>query len=300
MNTSQTQLNNLPEGDIELLSAYIDNQLGAAERALLDRRLGAEPRLRAELEEMRAAVDLLRDLQPVRPPRSFTLDPATAPRPRRVLPLAWFMQLGGGLAGFALVLLASLQVLTGPVGGMAGAPAPPAAMMSEAAPAPTAADTSAMMQVAEATQAPAATMAPLMSTEAPAAAAAQAAPEAPAAAESGAAPEATTDPAAMTGPAPQEPPAGDVARESTQANDATASDTAADPYVGSGGGEAFGTPEIAASNPSSPDTGNLDMPPPAPKSGPEPAGPPAGIIFGIGIALLAISLGSFLYGRARR
>ncbi len=125
----------MPERDLELLSAYLDNQLTVAERMNLDRRLAAEPRLRAELEELRATTTLLRQLAPVRPPRSFTLDPTTAPRPRRFIPITWFMQLGSGLAGLALVLLATVQLLV--MGGVgvelapAAAPAP-AALEAEA------------------------------------------------------------------------------------------------------------------------------------------------------------------------
>ncbi len=130
MQSSQSQFDNLPERDLELLSAYLDNQLTVAERVNLDRRLEAEPRLRAELEELRATTALLRQLAPVRPPRSFTLDPATAPRPRRFFPITWFMQLGSGLAGLALVLLATVQLLA--VGSIGVEMAP------DAAPAPAA------------------------------------------------------------------------------------------------------------------------------------------------------------------
>ncbi|HMQ34291.1 MAG TPA: anti-sigma factor, partial [Chloroflexaceae bacterium] len=75
MNSSQPNLSSLPESDVELLSAYLDNQLGVAERVNLERRLEAEPALRAELAELREAVGAVRALEPVRPPRSFTLDP---------------------------------------------------------------------------------------------------------------------------------------------------------------------------------------------------------------------------------
>lgn len=139
MQSSQSQYDNLPERDLELLSAYLDNQLTAAERVNLDRRLAAEPRLRAELEELRATTVLLRQLAPVPPPRSFTLDPTTVPRPRRFIPLVWFMQLGSGLAGLALVLLATVQLLA--VGSVAVemAPAQPALEASAPTVAPMAA-----------------------------------------------------------------------------------------------------------------------------------------------------------------
>lgn len=133
MNSPNLNLSPLAESDLELLSAYLDNQLSVAERVSLERRLAAEPRLRAELEELRATTALLRSLEPVRPPRSFTLDPATAPRRvPSIWPFAWAMQLGSGLAGLALVLLATVQLLGGrPLPAAMPAPAP-AAMATEA------------------------------------------------------------------------------------------------------------------------------------------------------------------------
>lgn len=156
MQSSQPQFDHLPERDLELLSAYLDNQLTTAERMTLDRRLAAEPRLRAELEELRATTTLLRQLAPVRPPRSFTLDPTTAPRPRRFIPMSWFVQLGSGLAGLALVLLATLQLAVGSVGvGMTPAAAPaPAALEADA---PTVATMAESAPAASGAMAPAAT-----------------------------------------------------------------------------------------------------------------------------------------------
>lgn len=127
---------NLSDSDLELLSAYIDNALGPAERASLERRLAADPRLRAELEELQMTTRLLRQLEPVRPPRSFTLDPATTPRPAPVFALTWFMQLGSGLAGLALVLLAAIQILASTPGAVGVAPAGPAVSTMGAQPTP--------------------------------------------------------------------------------------------------------------------------------------------------------------------
>jgi anti-sigma factor RsiW len=79
------------DAEIEQLSAYIDNQLSAAERLTLERRLEREPGLRAELEDLRATATLLRELPDRRPPRSFTLDLSALPRQQRrlLLPLRW-------------------------------------------------------------------------------------------------------------------------------------------------------------------------------------------------------------------
>lgn len=157
MNPVQPQQNPLSDADLELLSAYIDNELSVPERVQLEQRLRSEPALRRELEDLQATTALLRNLEPVRPPRSFTLDPATAPRRRMAwLPLNWVMQFGSSFAGLVLVIYASLALFTTPVqmtfsevnSGLAGAgmaaPMAPAAteapaMIFESAPAPAAA-----------------------------------------------------------------------------------------------------------------------------------------------------------------
>jgi anti-sigma factor RsiW len=133
MNSPQSHPSRSPEHDTELLSAYLDNQLSVAERVSLERRLAQDPELRAELAELRATAAALGALTPLRPPRSFTLDPATARRPRALFPLSWVMQLGSGMAGMLLVLLATAQLLAGtPEAAMAPMPA-----MATAAPAAT-------------------------------------------------------------------------------------------------------------------------------------------------------------------
>ena len=75
----------------ELLSAYLDDQLDAGDRARLEAQLAIDPALRAELEALRHTVALVREMpsQPI--PRNFILpqtvvsSPRTAPavRPRR-------------------------------------------------------------------------------------------------------------------------------------------------------------------------------------------------------------------------
>lgn len=246
MNSSNPNLTPLAENDLELLSAYLDNQLSVAERVGLERRLAAEPRLRSELEELRATATALRALEPVRPPRSFTLDPATAPRRRPGLwPFAWAMQMGSGLAGLALVLLATVQMLGGrPL--PAAAPAP-AAMATEAAvsimeapqayggaeaPAPMATGAPAAdMRQSEATPAPASeSMAAAEAAPTAAAAAAEATPKEPGAEQAGdssagAAGGVTGGPASNS-PVGAAPPAADqMVAPSTQPNDTASADT---------------------------------------------------------------------------
>src|SRR3954465_14309890 len=82
---SDPQLN---DADLELLSAYIDRQLSDGERAALERRLSQEPALRGALAEARATGALPPDLEPVRPPRSFTIA-APAAAPRRFWSFSW-------------------------------------------------------------------------------------------------------------------------------------------------------------------------------------------------------------------
>lgn len=59
--------------EFELLSAYLDNQLGPAERARLERRLAQEPKLKAALDDLRSVKATLTALPKVKPPRNFTL-----------------------------------------------------------------------------------------------------------------------------------------------------------------------------------------------------------------------------------
>lgn len=68
----------------ELLSAYLDDQLSAGERARLEAQLATDPALRAELDTLRHTVALVRDLPPVPVPRNFILPQTVAARPRPV------------------------------------------------------------------------------------------------------------------------------------------------------------------------------------------------------------------------
>jgi hypothetical protein len=97
--------------DLELLSAHLDRQLSAAEQATLESRLQAEPALQTELDELRSTVMLLHDLEPLVPPRSFTLDPALV-LPRRPWWSGWLLQSGGVVAAF-MVVLALAALYTG-------------------------------------------------------------------------------------------------------------------------------------------------------------------------------------------
>lgn len=150
MHSPQPQPNMLPEQDSELLSAYLDNQLNSGEQAAVERRLQQEPALRNELGELRAAVSALRQLEAVRPPRSFTLDPAMVRRPRPLFSLSWLMQFGSSLAGLVLILLATLQLLgSGPQPAMTAMEVVATQPAPMAAPAPEAADLAPMLAAPE-------------------------------------------------------------------------------------------------------------------------------------------------------
>jgi hypothetical protein len=80
--------------DVELLSAYLDDALTGDERANVAARLGAEPSLRATLDDLRLTRSILRAAPVLAPPRNFTLDPAKyarkqPPLMRPVVTLRW-------------------------------------------------------------------------------------------------------------------------------------------------------------------------------------------------------------------
>jgi hypothetical protein len=121
-----TQLPQLNDRDLELISAYIDGQLSAEERREIERRLDNEANLRLAYEELRATVQALRDLEPVRPPRSFTLDPAKVALQRPpATRLGWgrLLQVAGVFAAVLVAAIGTLSVI-GSLGSGAPASAP--------------------------------------------------------------------------------------------------------------------------------------------------------------------------------
>ena len=123
MTTQPPQLN---DRDLELISAYIDGQLSAEERREVERRLDNEANLRLAYEELRATVQVLRDLEPVRPPRSLTLDPANVALQRPpATRLGWgrLLQVAGVFAAVLVAAIGTLSVI-GSLGGSAPASAP--------------------------------------------------------------------------------------------------------------------------------------------------------------------------------
>ncbi len=293
---SDPQLN---DADLELLSAYIDRRLGDGERAALERRLNLEPALRGVLDDLRATVALLHDLEPLKPPRSFTIA-APAAAPRRIWSFPW-PAIGSALValvclltfGYALIRSsggstasapapAALQEAAAPTAAAAGGAAPNSAMrQGPAAAAPTAAPAAeAPMAAAAPTTVPAAPTPMAAQAEAPTAApAAEASTAAPAAAAPLAAEAATPTPAptmmAASGAgaiaterpaAPTLPPAADSAAPTTVAAPAGAAlkSTAAPPQ------QPYNA-LVATSEISSPGTVALEQPSVAPSANSAPS-----------------------------
>lgn len=69
----------------ELLSAYSDNALDLPDRRRAEAQVQSCPGCAQELRDLRMFQSLLHELPTVQPRRSFTLDPATAVGPRRLL-----------------------------------------------------------------------------------------------------------------------------------------------------------------------------------------------------------------------
>jgi len=100
------ELSPISQADLDLISAYIDGQLDGAALASFTQRLDRDPALRAALWETQGALALLRDLGPLVPPRSFTLDERAVAPARRAfwqLPALW-MRLGSAAAAVLLAI----------------------------------------------------------------------------------------------------------------------------------------------------------------------------------------------------
>ncbi len=106
----------------ELLSAYLDDELSAGERAHLEAQLATDQALQTELDALRYTVTLVRDLPPAPLPRNFILpqtmtarpQPAPLARPRRAR-LAPFLTAATAIVSlmFVVVLAGDLLLLSG-------------------------------------------------------------------------------------------------------------------------------------------------------------------------------------------
>jgi hypothetical protein len=96
----------------DLLSPYLDNQVSREERCRIDEHLATCQSCRAELEQSRQLVELLRSAPRLRPPHSFALTPDMV-RPRGLLlSLGRLAPFSGAAAAVALAALLFLD-LTG-------------------------------------------------------------------------------------------------------------------------------------------------------------------------------------------
>jgi len=91
----------MTQTDQELLSAYIDNELNAQDRATLEARLQSDPALQTELDLLRQTVQQVRNMPMLKAPRNYTLDPAMyGAQPNNII--GWQRR---GLAAAAVILV---------------------------------------------------------------------------------------------------------------------------------------------------------------------------------------------------
>src|SRR5258708_2820665 len=106
-----TSPSQLPDQDIELLNAYLDDQLSPSARAALEERLVVEPLLRAALDELQRPIRMLKAAPRLATPRNFTLDPARYGRRVPWWARSGAMQLIGAVGAAASVILIVLGVV---------------------------------------------------------------------------------------------------------------------------------------------------------------------------------------------
>ncbi len=97
---------------VELLSAYLDQQVSPAERATIDAHLQQCTECRAELGSLRQTVIILHSLPRVAVPRAFTLSEAKAGIRRPIVAPGWFGGLARGLGAVAAIALVAFVAVT--------------------------------------------------------------------------------------------------------------------------------------------------------------------------------------------
>jgi anti-sigma factor RsiW len=75
--------NQITSRDYELISAYLDNQLGSQERVRLEARMKANPELQNEMHEISKTRLLIRSLPKIRAPRNYYINAQTGVKPAR-------------------------------------------------------------------------------------------------------------------------------------------------------------------------------------------------------------------------
>jgi anti-sigma factor RsiW len=99
--------------DIELLSSYMDGQLGPSDSARLESRLQSDPQLAAAFEDLRAARGILRRLPARKAPRNFTLTRKMVGAKPPMPPGYSFFRFSSALATVLLVMTYTLNLLSG-------------------------------------------------------------------------------------------------------------------------------------------------------------------------------------------
>lgn len=92
-------MTNLPSGDWEILSAYLDGELEEQKKQRLQERLQSDANLRSAVETLQLSRTILRSQPKLRAPRNFTLTPEMAGIARRITSPA---------PGFSVMRLASV------------------------------------------------------------------------------------------------------------------------------------------------------------------------------------------------
>ncbi len=100
------------------LSAYVDGELDFADRRKVEELIQSDSTYAQEVEELRLIKRWLQEMPAPAPRRSFTLDPQTAPRPRRLVfpTLRW----ATAIAAVLLMLTLSADVIDSMGGGFGG------------------------------------------------------------------------------------------------------------------------------------------------------------------------------------
>lgn len=100
--------------ELNMLSAYLDNELSAVEQQKLESRLEQEPQLRERLQNLRKTKYLISNLKRHPAPRNFTLTPdMVTVRHGKRKPLFNYLRLASSLAAILLVVLFGVDILSG-------------------------------------------------------------------------------------------------------------------------------------------------------------------------------------------
>jgi anti-sigma factor RsiW len=103
----------IPSRDLELLSAYLDQQLSARQKSNLETRLAQNPGLQQALDALSQTRSLLRQAPQARPPRSFKLTPGLIGQAASVGRPFPVMRFVSAFASFLFIIVFASDILTG-------------------------------------------------------------------------------------------------------------------------------------------------------------------------------------------